>query len=76
LHKIKQEKIEPFLAFNRCVEHPEKYLWDFMDSQEIRGTYTIEVLAKPDQPKREAELAIRFAQVTLVRPKNCPTPNI
>jgi hypothetical protein len=75
-----QEHNSPHLLvraqFNRCVDHPEKYLWDLMDSQEIRGTYTIEVPAKPGNAKREAELAIRFAQITLMQPKNCPTPNM
>ena len=75
-----QEHNSPHLLvraqFNRCVDHPEKYLWDFIASQEIRGTYTIEVPAKPGQAKRDAELAIRFAQVTLMRPKNWSTPNM
>lgn len=53
---------------NRCVNHPEKYLWDFMISQQVIGTYVVEVPRKKKQPARRAELAIRFAQVTLKSP--------
>lgn len=59
---------------NRWVDHPEKYLWDFMASQKIRGTYTIKVPCKKNRSEREAVLAIRFAEVTLKRPKNASNP--
>ena len=64
---------------NRMVDRPEKYLWDFMDSQKINGTYTIDVPRKKNQPARQSRsvgMAIRYAQVELKRPKNCPAPNM
>lgn len=61
---------------NRLVDHPEKYLWDFMASQKVRGTYTIEVPRKKKQPKRQAVLSIRSTPVTLKRPHNIATPNM
>jgi hypothetical protein len=63
-------------SHNRRVEQPEYYLWDFMANQEIKGIYKIEVPRKKKQPKRDAELAVRYAQVTLKRPNNIATPNM
>ena len=60
---------------NRGVDHPKKYLWDFMRSQKIigdsageSGSYIIEVPRKGNQPARQTELTIRFAEVPLKSP--------
>jgi hypothetical protein len=53
---------------NRCVDHAQKYLWDFMRSQQISGSYVIKVPRKDKQPARQAELTIRFAEVKLKSP--------
>jgi hypothetical protein len=53
---------------NRCVDHPKKHLWEFMRSQQISGSYIIEVPRKDKQPARQAELTIRFAEVKLKSP--------
>jgi len=57
-------------AWNRCVEHPENYLWSFMESQLVAGTITVTVPRKGNQPARQAELTVRFAQVTICPPKS------
>lgn len=61
---------------NRLVEHPHKYLWDVMANQRISGTLTIEVPRQKNRPKRQANLSIRFAKVTLKRPDSIATPNM
>jgi hypothetical protein len=53
---------------NRGVDHPQKYLWDFMRSQKISGSYAIEVPRKGNQPARQAQLTLRFAEVKLKSP--------
>jgi len=63
-------------SHNRLVDHPEKYLWNFMDKQTISGTLTIEVPRQNKKPKRQANLAIRFAQVTIKKAKNITASNI
>lgn len=61
---------------NRTVDHPEKYLWDFVVSQKVCGRVTVEVPRQKKKPKRNADLAIRFAKVTLKQPANIATPNM
>lgn len=53
---------------NRCVDHAQKYLWDFVRSQKISGSYVVAVPRKAQQPARQAELTIRFAEVKLKSP--------
>lgn len=47
-------------------------LYRFVDARPIAGTYTIELPAdkRKDQFKREAKIALRFAQCEIVRPAN------
>ena len=66
-------------SWNRCVEHPEKYLWDHLQGRPLAGTLTITVPRKKNQPQREATLSIRYALVTLrppQRPKGRKLPSI
>ena len=53
---------------NRCVDHLQQYLWDYVRGQKISGSYIIEVPRKGKQPARQAELTIRFAEVKLKSP--------
>lgn len=55
-------------AWDRKVEHPENYLWSFLESQPVAGQLTITVPRKGKQPARQAELSIRYAKVTLHPP--------
>jgi hypothetical protein len=50
-------------CWNRCVEHPERYLWEQLQSHPLAGTLTITVPSQPNQPGREATLSIRHALV-------------
>jgi hypothetical protein len=49
--------------------HPEHHLWSYMESQPDTGTITITVPRKDKQLSRQAELIVRYAQVTLNPPK-------
>ena len=57
-------------AWDRCVQHPENHLWSYMENQPIAGTLTITVPRKSQQPTRQAELSVHYAQVTLLPPKH------
>ncbi len=66
-------------SWNRCVNHPQKYLWDHLQSRPLAGTLTITVPRKQNQPQREATLSIRYVKVTLrppQRPKGQKLPSI
>lgn len=66
-------------SWNRCVDHPQKYLWDHLQSRPVAGTLTITVPRKQNQPQREATLSIHYAKVTLrppQRPKGQKLPTI
>jgi hypothetical protein len=56
-------------CWNRLVAHPEHYLWTYMESQPDTGRLTITVPRKDNQPSRQAELIVRYAQVTLNPPR-------
>lgn len=55
---------------NRRVEHPQKYLWDFMEAQPVKGRLQITVPRRPGDQERIASLAIRFSKVTVSPPKD------
>lgn len=57
-------------AWNRCVDHPEKYLWDHMETVPVSGQVSITVPRKKGQPKREATLAIRYDKISLKPPRH------
>ncbi len=40
-------------SWNRKVEHPENYLWSFLESQPVAGQFTITVFMKDKQPARQ-----------------------
>lgn len=66
-------------SWNRCVDHPEKYLWEQLQSHPLAGTLTITVPRQQNQQKREATLSIRYALVRLRpphRPKGVKLPSI
>jgi hypothetical protein len=62
-------------CWDRLVAHPEHYLWSYMEIQPDTGRLTITVPRKDKQPSRQAELIVRYAQVTLNPPKRS-TPEI
>ncbi|OGB25651.1 MAG: hypothetical protein A3I66_22785 [Burkholderiales bacterium RIFCSPLOWO2_02_FULL_57_36] len=57
-------------AWNRCVDHPEKYLWDTMQSVSERGTTMLRVPARGNLPERTTRLAIRCAPVRIRPPRS------
>jgi len=57
-------------AWDRRVAHPEAHLWAYLEGQPIKGTLTVSVAPRPDRPAREAQLSVRFTQVTLRPPRH------
>ncbi|OGB20599.1 MAG: hypothetical protein A3I66_22790 [Burkholderiales bacterium RIFCSPLOWO2_02_FULL_57_36] len=57
-------------AWNRGVDHPEKYLWEAMQSIPAMGTTTLRVPARGSTPERTARLTIRCAPVRIRAPRN------
>ena len=55
-------------SWNRKVQHPENYLWAFLESQPVAGQLTITVPRKGKQPARQTVLSVRYASVTLHPP--------
>jgi len=56
-------------SHNRRVDHPERYLWNHMQSQPVAGTITVTLPRRPNQAAREATLSVRLAAVTLCPPQ-------
>jgi hypothetical protein len=56
-------------TYDRRVDGEEKKrLWELMAQQPVSGTLTVAVPRKPGIKKREADLEIRFKEVTLLAP--------
>jgi hypothetical protein len=55
-------------AQNRRVEHPQKKLWEYMESQEIAGKKKISVPRKKGVLGRKATISIRYAKVYIKAP--------
>jgi hypothetical protein len=62
---------------NRRIEAAQDdphLLFAFIDAQPERGRFTTTIAAAPGRGARQAELAVRFAAVTLRRPRNGADP--
>jgi hypothetical protein len=57
-------------AWDRRVEHDEKYLWAAMATTPVAATITIHIGRRGAQPAREAELRVRWQRITLRPPKS------
>jgi len=57
-------------ARNRGVPHPEKYLWEYLETVPPAGHLTIEVPRRPGKAARRATLTVRFSPVSLLPPKH------
>lgn len=55
-------------AWNRAVEHNEKYLWDWIDTCKVAGHVVVHVPRQAGQPARKARLSLRHGQVSLKPP--------
>jgi hypothetical protein len=54
-------------AWNRRVDHPERYLWQHMEARPVAGYLDVEVPRTKDRPARRACMEIRYDHV-LIRP--------
>jgi hypothetical protein len=57
-------------AWNRGVDHPEKYLWEAMQSIPVMGTTQLHVPGRGKTPERTAQLALRYAPVRIRPPRS------
>jgi len=57
-------------AWNRGVEHPEKYLWDYLETITPTDHLTLEVPRRPGKAARRARLAVRFSPVSVLPPRH------
>jgi hypothetical protein len=57
-------------AWNRRVDHAEKYLWQTVKAFPLATTVTLEIPRRGTQPARCATLSLRFGGVTLNPPKH------
>jgi len=55
-------------AWDRRVDHPEKYLWDMMKSVPLMGTTALRLPGRGQVPERTALMEIRCAPVTIRKP--------
>ena len=62
-------------AWDRRVEHPQEYVWSFMEAQPVAGTLTVTVPRGPGTKEREAALLVRFAEVKIRPPCHRPVPD-
>jgi len=57
---------------DRLLSEGQGHLWDYVKTQPLVGTQHVQVPRQGKRPKREAELEIRFAKVTLKPPELKP----
>ena len=57
-------------AWDRCVAHPEAYLWATMQAAPVAATVAVTVPRHGTQPARTATLQVRFRAVTLRPPRH------
>jgi hypothetical protein len=57
-------------AWNRAVDHEQRYLWETLEQQPVAGTLTVTVPRQESQPGRTATLTVQFAAVTLKPPRH------
>ena len=59
-------------AWNRCVEHPEKYLWDAVQTAPALGQTILQVPGSGKTPGRSAQLTLRCLPMQLKPPQSRP----
>jgi Transposase DNA-binding/Transposase Tn5 dimerisation domain len=57
-------------SWNRCVDHPERYLWPQVAAQPVVATLTVRVPRRGAQPARQATLDVRGCRVRLCPPRH------
>ena len=57
-------------AWDRRVEHPEKYLWALVSAWPVATTLTVQVPRHEGQPARQATVSLRFGPVTVCPPRH------
>jgi hypothetical protein len=70
LLKAQQWQVEVIIraAQNRVVAGPAHYLWRLLEQQPLAGTLTVQVPRQKGKAARQAEVEVRFTQLTLPPP--------
>jgi len=61
-------------AWDRRVDHPEKHLWAFLESQPLATTLSVAIPRRKGKAERIASVEVRFAPVTIKSPRNNKSP--
>lgn len=56
-------------SWNRRVDHPERYLWQYMEAQPVVCRLAVEVPRAKDRPARQAHTEVRCASVSIRPPR-------
>jgi hypothetical protein len=59
-------------AWDRRVDHSQKHLWSYLESQALAATQQVQITRRKEKPSRTATVEIRFAKVTLKPPRRAP----
>ena len=62
-------------SWNRCVDHPERYLWTKLAAQPVVATLPDRVPRRGAQPARQATIDVRWCLVLLCPPTHRPAEN-
>ena len=63
-------------SWNRCVDHPERYLWTKLAAQPVVATLTVRVPRRGAQPARQATIDVRWCLVLLCPPTHRPAEKL
>jgi hypothetical protein len=70
LSRQRQQDVLVRAAWNRAVDHEERYLWDVLESAPVAGTVSVTVPRQGSHPGRTATLTVQFTPVTLKPPRH------
>ena len=57
-------------SWNRCVQTPQRYVWDTVEAQPVVARLTLQVPRRGAQPAREATLSLRYTLLPLCPPRH------
>jgi hypothetical protein len=57
-------------AWDRALAHPEKYLWQRLETQVVAGELSVQVPRQAERPARLATLTVRYVPVSIQPPQH------
>ena len=65
-----QREILVRAAQDRCLSGQDRKLWEFLQSQEVKGYLEVDVAAREKQRARKARVTVQFANIALKAPQH------